>query len=59
MEKSQIDPRLLHFHRNVQRCLDYDEPTAEDNGCDGVRDHTNCYLYDPEKGYCPYIHQVN
>lgn len=30
-------------------CKDYDED------CEGVQDKTFCWLYDPQKGMCPYL----
>lgn len=31
------------------RCSDFDED------CEGIEDKLKCYLYDPYKGYCPFL----
>ena len=31
------------------RCTDFDED------CEDVEDKVKCFLYDPAKGYCPYL----
>jgi len=36
---------------NVPRCSDYDDD------CFDVECYLNCYLYDPAKGYCPFLRQ--
>ncbi len=33
---------------DVPRCSDFDED------CEGL-DYVHCWLYDPAKGYCPYL----
>lgn len=34
--------------REPPRCADFDED------CDDL-DHLHCYLYDPQRGYCPFL----
>jgi hypothetical protein len=34
---------------SVPRCSDFDED------CETVPDKLHCWLYDPAKGYCPYL----
>jgi hypothetical protein len=29
--------------------------TDHDDDCPGVRDKLKCYLYDPQRGMCPYL----
>lgn len=31
------------------RCADFDED------CEPIEDKLNCWLYDPAKGYCPFL----
>lgn len=35
----------------VRRCTDFDKD------CDEVTDKIKCYLYDPVRGYCPYLRE--
>ena len=39
---------LAERESKVPRCSDFDED------CDDL-DHVHCYLYDPAKGYCPFL----
>lgn len=43
----------LEGRKEPPRCRDFDED------CDKVRNKLNCYLYDPAKGYCPYLREAN
>lgn len=51
---SSLDDVLSHKEpygnlSKVPRCRDYD------NDCPEVENKLKCYLYDPAKGYCPYL----
>jgi len=50
MTAEQIAAGLTKMdHQAVPLCSDYDED------CDDVPDKVHCYLYDPVRGYCPYL----
>lgn len=45
--------RRLLVLGNSPRCRDFDED------CEDVRDKYWCAAYDPQQGFCPYVHSTN
>ena len=53
MVKTKDKPVVSVDRSGHPRCRDFDED------CDLVVDKVNCYLYDPAKGYCPYLRALH
>lgn len=53
MPNREPTPEMIALARDPRpvppRCKDFDED------CDDVADKVHCWLYDPAKGYCPYL----